>query len=185
MFAALSAPVHAAVPRIDIPNTHVSKDGLLWLLDGKIFTGELRRVDGDGSVIILSVSEGLLHGLTQSNYADGKLRAEFRYHKDQPVGLHRSWWPTGQLQAERNFADGMPEGVMRTWYASGQQYQEHRYHRGREAGLQQVWNIDGRLRASYEIRNGRRFGNMGAMGCVGGDRPVAKSVLAPVTEVLP
>jgi MORN repeat variant len=174
-----------SVLRVDISDSRIIQDGPRWLLDGNSFSGELRRLDSDDAVTILPIIDGWLDGLTRSNYANGKVRGEGAFVKNQPTGLHRSWWPNGQLQAERNFIDGMPEGIMRTWYASGQRYQQHRYHLGQESGLQQVWKADGSVRASYEIRNGRRYGNIGAMGCAGGDRPPTKAGPAPSTENKP
>jgi MORN repeat variant len=173
------------VPRVDITDSRIIREGPRWLMDGIAFSGELRRIDSDDAVTILPIIDGWLDGLSRSNYADGKARSEGAFVKNQPTGLHRSWWPNGQLQAERNFIDGMPEGIMRTWYASGQRYQQHRYHLGQEFGLQQVWKADGSISASYEIRNGRRYGNIGAMGCVGGDRPPTKAGPAPSTANKP
>jgi hypothetical protein len=152
-------------------NPRVSRPAALWLLDQQPMTGELQRKEADGSVSVLPLREGWLHGVIKSRYANGQPRGEGGFVQGQAQGVHRAWWPSGRLRSEQNFEQDRPQGLSRTWYASGQLYEEHRYEQGQEAGLQRVWFEDQRLRASYEVRNGRRFGNIGAMGCVGGDKP--------------
>ena len=135
--------------------------------------GALRRVEAGGSMTLLPVRQGWVDGVSRSSYADGQLRSEGAYVKGQPHGLHRAWWPNGGAQSTQNFADGMPHGRSRTWYASGKPYEEHHHARGQEAGPQRIWFEDGRLRANYEVKNGRRYGSIGSMGCVGGERAPA------------
>jgi hypothetical protein len=166
----LSAAAWADDAGINSTDASIGRQGPLRLLNGQPMNGELRRVEGGGSVALLPVRQGLLEGMARSRYADGQPRSEGAYARGQPHGLHRAWWPSGQLQSEQNFVNGMPHGLSRTWYASGKRYEEHRHEHGQEAGLQRIWFEDQRLRANYEVKHGRRYGSIGSMGCVGGDR---------------
>jgi MORN repeat variant len=158
-------------------DVRISRAGPLWLLDGKPFSGQLQRVDSDGAVALLPLDTGLLHGELVSRYRDGSLRGRGHYVRGQAHGLQRAWWPNGQLQSEQFFAGDRPHGSLRTWYASGQRYQEHHYVQGQESGPQRVWFEDQKLRANYEVRNGRRYGSIGMMNCVGGDRALALALI--------
>jgi antitoxin component YwqK of YwqJK toxin-antitoxin module len=152
-------------------NPRVTRAARLWLIDQQPMTGELLRREADGNVSVLPLREGLLHGTVKSHDVNGQPRSEGAYVQGQAHGVHRAWWPNGHLRSEQSFERDMPQGLSKTWYPSGHPYEEHRYEHGQEAGLQRMWFEDQRLRASYEVRNGRRFGNIGAMGCAGGDKP--------------
>jgi hypothetical protein len=171
------ASVCAAAQPLAADNPRVSRAAPLWLLDQQPMSGELQRQEADGGTTILPLHEGSVHGVVKSRYANGRPRSEGAFVQGQAEGVHRAWWPSGPLRSEQRFEQGRPQGLSRTWYASGVLYQEHRYERGQEAGLQRVWFEDQRLRANYEVRNGRRYGNIGAMGCAGGDKPVSKVAL--------
>jgi hypothetical protein len=171
------ASLHAAAQLLAADDRRVSRAGPLWLHSGQPISGELQRRDEDGGTTVLPLREGSVQGVVRSRYADGGPRSEGAFVQGQAEGLHRAWWPGGRLRSEQRFEQGRPHGLLRTWYASGTLYEEHRYARGQEAGPQRVWFEDQRLRASYDVRNGRRFGNLGAMGCVGGDKPA--KVAAP------
>lgn len=173
--AIAGAAAGAADAQMNSTDARVGRDGPLWLWDGKPMNGELHRVEASGSVTLLPVRRGLVEGTTRSRYADGRPHTEGAFSKGQPHGLHLAWWPNGRAQSEQNFADGMPHGRSRTWYASGKPYEEHHHARGQEAGPQRIWFEDGRLRANYEVKNGRRYGTIGAMGCVGGERAMASA----------
>jgi antitoxin component YwqK of YwqJK toxin-antitoxin module len=158
---------------IDSNSHELTRQGQLWLFKGGPFTGEVRRVEDDGVITILPLQAGYVTGIVRGKAPDGSLRREGSFIKSMPVGLHRTWWPDGKKQSENNYLAGIPIGESRTWYASGNPYEIHRYKMGQEYGPQQVWFEDKRLKANYEIRNGRRYGNFGAMGCIGGDKPKA------------
>jgi MORN repeat variant len=162
-------------PSTDSPR--VSRAAPLWLLDKQPMSGELQRSEADGGSTVLPLRHGLLHGVVTSRYANGQPRSEGGFVHGQAEGVHRAWWPGGGLRSEQHFEQDRPHGLSRTWYPSGRLYEEHRYERGQEAGLQRVWFEDQRLRANYDVRNGRRYGNIGAMGCAGGDKTAMKAAL--------
>jgi antitoxin component YwqK of YwqJK toxin-antitoxin module len=168
----LSIPLTAGEV-MDSKSNDLTRQGQIWLFKGEPFTGEVRRIEDDGVITILPLQAGYVTGVVRGKAPDGTLRREGAFKKSMPVGLHRTWWPDGKKQSENNYLEGIPEGESRTWYANGNPYEVHRYKRGQEYGAQQVWFEDKRLKANYEIRNGRRYGNFGAMGCIGGDKPKA------------
>jgi antitoxin component YwqK of YwqJK toxin-antitoxin module len=156
---------------VDSNSTELTRQGQIWLFKGEPFTGEVRRIEDDGVITILPLKIGFVTGNVRGTAPNGVLRREGLFKKSMPIGLHRTWWPDGKKQSENYYLDGIPEGEARTWYASGNPYELHSYKKGQESGVQQVWFEDKRLKANYEIRNGRRYGNFGAMGCIGGDKP--------------
>jgi antitoxin component YwqK of YwqJK toxin-antitoxin module len=160
-----------AVELLDSRAPELIRQGQLWIYKGKPFTGEIRRLEDDGANTILPLQSGLVSGMVRSISPNGILRREGVFNQSMPIGLHRTWWPDGKKQSENNYLGGIPEGEARTWYSSGNAFEVHRYKMGQEFGAQKVWFDDGRLKANYEVRNGRRYGNFGAMGCIGGDKP--------------
>lgn len=158
---------------IDARTPDLTRQGPLWLFKGVPFNGDVRRIEDDIAITVIPVKTGFVTGIVRSTSPQGTLRREGRFENSMPMGLHRTWWPDGTMQSESHYLGGIPEGMSRTWYASGSAYEEHRYKLGQEFGAQKVWFEDRRLKANYEVRNGRRYGNFGAIGCIGGDKPKA------------
>lgn len=155
-------------PSVDIPNqsVHISslefqRDGGLWTLEGKPYSGQVVSYFPDSSIQQrFSVLDGKKENEAVIWYPDGHYRELAYYHQGKLHGAKKNW-ATGSdhlLISHLNYHMGKGHGVQKKWYDTGQLFKKINLHMGREEGIQQAFRKNGDIYVNYEAKAGRIFG---------------------------
>lgn len=153
-----------------IKSENIYRKGKLWAcvyannLEGKkldcgnlkMGSGTLISYDDSGRIARKeNYSFGLMEGITESYYPNGKLRVRMGYLVDVPHGEYRSYDEEGNLYSVYTYNEGLLDGVSLVYYKNGLLKEEAYYYRDR------LWAI-----ISVRDSTGKKLlpGNM-VMGC--------------------
>ena len=130
----------------------------LWLLPGQTntFTGLLLDTYEDGTrKSLTTVSNGLLHGVSQGWHTNGQQQVEEHYVAGTSHGLRTKWHPNGQKLSEVNIVDGKLEGTFRRWDEQGALTEEIEMKAGQPDGLSRAYYPSGSLKVEARLQQGR------------------------------
>ena len=93
---------------------------------------------------------GVMHGLQEGWFPDGKQEYKFNYIRGLKHGLQERWYPTGHREYRYNYISSISEiqrhGLQEEWSINGQLERKVNYLNGIQHGLQEYYYGDGRLK---------------------------------------
>jgi len=148
-------PSDSPLPEVHRKNLERRADA--WYLPGQSngFTGLLLDTYEDGAMKSRSsVSNGLLHGLSQGWHTNGQQQVEEHFVAGTSHGLRTKWHPNGQKLSEVTIANGKLEGMFRSWHENGQRAEEVDLKDGQPDGLSKSYFASGFLKSQVTLRKG-------------------------------
>jgi antitoxin component YwqK of YwqJK toxin-antitoxin module len=128
-----------------------------WYLPGQSngFTGLLLDTYEDGATKSRStLSNGLLHGLSQGWHTNGQQQIEEHFVAGTSHGLRTKWHPNGQKLSEVMIVNGKLDGMFRSWHENGQRAEEVELKDGQPDGLSRSYFPSGFLKSQVTLRKG-------------------------------
>ncbi len=154
-------PLEVPPNNIDKSKLHYNKNGSLWILDNKPFSGYAVGYFPDSTLMLkIGIVDGKKQNETTEWYPDGHLKYSTNYHQGKLHGEKKSWSPdsTHLLISHLNYHLSKAHGVQKKWYPSGELFKILHLNKGKEEGIQQAFRKNGNLYVNYEARAGRIFG---------------------------
>ncbi|MBM3880721.1 MAG: toxin-antitoxin system YwqK family antitoxin [Verrucomicrobia bacterium] len=120
------------------------------------FSGLMLEFYPDGTLQSRSsLSNGLLHGLSEGWHTNGQLQVSERFHASISHGLRTKWYPNGQKLSEATVSTGQIEGVFRRWHEDGSLAQEVTMKAGQPDGLARSYFASGFVQAEARLQDGQ------------------------------
>jgi antitoxin component YwqK of YwqJK toxin-antitoxin module len=102
--------------------------------------------------------QGPFSGLMLEHSADGVLRSRSSVSNGLLHGISEGWHTNGQLQVTEHFKDGVSHGLRTKWYSSGARLSEGEIVEGRFHGTFRRWSESGALLEQVEFVAGQPHG---------------------------
>ncbi len=102
-----------------------------------------------------TVSNGLLHGLSQGWHTNGQQQVEEHYVAGTSHGLRTKWHPNGQKLSEVTVVVGKLQGTYRSWHENGERAEEVELNDGQPDGLARAYFPSGFSKSQVTLRNGK------------------------------
>ena len=145
-------------PILEVHRTNLVLQAGCWFAPGQTngFTGLLLDTYDDGAMKSRStVSNGLLHGLSQGWHTNGQQQVEEHFVAGTSHGLRTKWHPNGQKLSEATIVSGKLQGTYRSWHENGERAEEVELHDGQPDGLSKAYFPSGLLKSQVTLRNGK------------------------------
>ena len=102
-----------------------------------------------------SLSNGLLHGLSQGWHTNGQLQVEEHFVAGTSHGVRTKWYPGGAKLSEATIADGKLNGPFRRWHENGALSEQVDFVADRPDGVALAYHPDGSLKAEVLTQAGK------------------------------
>ncbi|HOK78479.1 MAG TPA: toxin-antitoxin system YwqK family antitoxin [Verrucomicrobiota bacterium] len=156
VFLAVRSASKKASPEVDRTELTLIDGRLHRKGEPKAFTGlMIERYPGGALQSRSSVSNGLLHGVSEGWYTNGQKQVVEHFEAGVSHGLRIKWYPTGAKLSEANIVHGKIEGIFRKWHENGVLAEEIPMLDGQPDGRSRAYYPDGRLKAEAVLRAGR------------------------------
>jgi antitoxin component YwqK of YwqJK toxin-antitoxin module len=138
----------------------ILKDSRLFEPDGVTpFSGVVfATYDGGELKSRSTVSNGLLHGLSQGWHTNGQQQVEEHFVTGTSHGLRTKWHPNGQKLSEVAIVSGKLQGTFRSWHENGERAEEVELKNGQPDGPSKAYFPSGFLKSQVTLRNGKVVG---------------------------
>lgn len=101
---------------------------------------------GQDTVSIENYEHGILHGINNTYFSNGKIASKRTYNKGLKTGAYTEYYKNGQLEQEGKYVNGELEGEVKFWYNTGQLKRRGTYLNGDKTGKWITYDPDGRVR---------------------------------------
>lgn len=141
------------VPRSEL----VLREGRLCLVgETTPFTGVLtERYENGACKSRSSVSNGILHGLSEGWYTNGQRQITEYFTNGVAHGERTKWHENGRLLSQATVLAGKLQGVFRSWAADGSHAQVIEMKDGQPDGLSLAFYPSGFLKAEVRLHDGQ------------------------------
>lgn len=157
LLGACSQP-EAPAPLPEVPRVAlVLKDGKLHRPNQSVpFTGLIvERYPGGALHSRTSVSNGVLHGLSEGWFTNGVLQVREPFVAGKSHGTRIKWHPNGTKLSEAQIADGKLNGTFRRWDESGALAEQVELRDDQPDGISEAYYSSGSLKTRVEMRAGQ------------------------------
>ena len=151
--------LHPLWSQIDVfEDEIVLKDGIVYYqnfpLTGTVYSDDDEPVPNTCQCTkVTRYKDGLLHGISQEWYTDGKLKFQGNYLSGKPQGTHIYYYPNGKPSVKIEFENGTPV-KKELYYETGELKSVIPFVEGREEGTEKVYATNGQLLQENEYHAG-------------------------------
>lgn len=152
----LRPAVAAAAPEVSRTNL-VFQDKRLHLAGQTApFNGWMLEHHPDGILRSRSsVSNGLLHGVSQGWHTNGQLQVEEHFCEGISHGLRTKWYPSGAKLSEAAIANGKLNGSFLRWHENGVPSEQIEFVNDQPEGVSLAWFPSGSPKARVLTQSGK------------------------------
>lgn len=119
------------------------------------FTGIMLERFADGSrKSRTTVTNGLLHGISEGWYTNGQLQVSEHFREGVSHGQRVKWHANGRKASEAEIVEGQLQGRFVSWYDTGILSTEVELKQGRPEGRSRAYYPSGALKSEVTMRNG-------------------------------
>lgn len=124
--------------------------------ESNAFTGLMLEHSADGALRSRSsVSNGLLHGISEGWHTNGQLQVTENFKEGVSHGLRTKWHPNGTRLSEAVIVDGKLHGPFRRWSESGAPAERAEFVSGQPNGIAVAYFASGFLKTRAKMKDGK------------------------------
>lgn len=141
----------------------VKKENIYYLKSSKEkFSGTYVKYEIQNKVVIIRVTciNGLIEGVVNAWYANGKKRGFATYQNGLKEGVTTCYHVNGKLKSTESYANGLLEGKRDVWYDNGTKKDSSFFKHGKLWGKRESWHRNGKRYFVSNIRNGLPYGKI-------------------------
>jgi len=160
-FFLATRPKRHGVPSVTLAEVHrtnlqLRAEGWFAPGDTRAFTGFLLDTYDDGTLKSRSsISNGVLHGLSQGWHTNGQQQVEEHYVAGVSHGMRTKWHPNGRKLSEATIVNGKLQGPFQSWHENGVPAEQVELKDGQPNGLSKSYFPSGSLKSQVTLHNGK------------------------------